>query len=96
MDNPEIMQRARRARDMLADRFINHPAVTLIGIGLSPTTETTTGTSGIVLKIHVRPDWAESQPDLHTVFPAEIDGFPVLVIPGEYHLDSNSQVSVDE
>lgn len=34
--NSELWQQARRARDTLVDRFIDHPAVSLIDIGYDP------------------------------------------------------------
>ncbi|MCU0486329.1 MAG: hypothetical protein MUC85_09510 [Anaerolineales bacterium] len=87
MIDPETMRRARLARDALIARFIYHPAVTLIGIGLAPGAESAPETGGLALKIHVRPGWTASHPEERPDFPAEVDGFPVLVVPGEYHLE---------
>ena len=47
MTDPEIMRRARQARDQLIARFIHHPAVTLIGIGRAPAKETVSETGGL-------------------------------------------------
>ena len=88
MIDPEIMHRARQARDQLIARFIYHPAVTLIGIGRAPAKEVASETGGIVLKIHVRPDWVGRDPDEPLPFPDEVDGFPVRVVPGEYKLEN--------
>ena len=90
MTDPEIMHRARQARDQLIARFIYHPAVTLIGIGGAPAKEDASETGGLVLEIHVRPDWAGRDPDEPLPFPDEVDGFPVRVVPGEYELESEA------
>lgn len=84
----EFWTQARRARDTLEDQFLDHPDVTLIGIGLSPDRDATT--EQIVLRIHVRARWLNTDPEERVAFPAEVDGIPVVVLPGEYRLDGEA------
>jgi hypothetical protein len=65
---------AQEARDKLAARLLDHPAVSLIDIGLEEDGE------GLVLRVHLRADPA-TVPEI----PAELDGIPVRVIRGEYY-----------
>jgi hypothetical protein len=72
---------ARRARDQIVARFLTHPDVSLIDIGLDPQ-----GASGTpVLRVHLR------QGDGSTLnIPDEIGGIPVRVIRGDYEPQSGS------
>ena len=90
LENSEIMNKARVARDKLVSEFINHPDVALIGIGIPPDTGAVGKVDEIVIKIHVREHWMKSRPDERLVFPTEVDGFRVVVIPGDFHLDSGA------
>ena len=53
--------RARRARDILADQFLDHADVSLIDIGYAPEREE--GPEEIVLRIHVRERWIKAKPE---------------------------------
>lgn len=83
----EFWARARRARDTLEAQFLDHPDVTLIGIGLSPERDATM--EQIVLRIHVRARWLDTDPEERVAFPTEVDGIPVFVLPGEYRPDDD-------
>lgn len=77
-------ERARRARAALAQAIGLHRAVSMVDIGLAgqrgekdPSLEA----SEIVLRVHLR----EEQCDLE--LPDEMDGFRVVVVPGNYQLE---------
>ena len=81
----ELWSIARRARDKLADQFLDHPDVSLIAIGYAP--EVDEGTRSIALRIHVRERWFRSKPEERVTFPADVDGIPVVVVPAAYRLE---------
>ena len=87
LDDSEIMQKARQARDRLVAKYINDPDVVLIDIGFPPNAVTDTQNYEIVIRIHVRENWFKSKPEKRIKFPEEIDGIRVFVIPGDYHLE---------
>ena len=68
---------ATRARDKLTQLVMKNPDVRMIDIGKDETGKSDT----LVLRVHVRPG-AESQVEV----PADVDGIPVRVIPGDYTL----------
>ena len=72
-------ERARRGRDQLAARYLGHPDVTLIDIGLDPQRRS----SMPVLRVHVR----RADTSLPTAM-EDIEGIPVRVIYGNYELQS--------
>ena len=72
-------ERARRGRDRLAARYLSHPDVTLIDIGLDPQHRS----SMPVLRIHVR----RTDTSLPEVLD-DVEGIPVLIIYGNYQLQS--------
>jgi hypothetical protein len=76
----EFWTKARQARDKLANQFLSHPEVTLIDLSY----ERGKGkpTEQLVLRVHVR------QPvDMQALgLPDEVNGLPVRVVVGEYHL----------
>lgn len=72
-------ERARRGRDQLAMRYLSHPDVTLIDIGLDPQHRS----SMPVLRIHVR----RANTSLSEVLD-EVEGIPVRIIYGSYQLQS--------
>jgi hypothetical protein len=80
--------RARGARDKLVDRFIHHPDVSSIDIGYPPQRDQ--GAEEIVLRIHVRERWMKARPEERVAFPEEIDGIPVIVMLGDYQLDTDA------
>jgi len=80
--NSEFWNRARRARDKLADQYLEHPQVSLIDIGNVPTEQRDTSEK-VVLRIHVRESWLEAKPEERVAFPEQIDGIPIIVISGE-------------
>ena len=77
-------EQARRARDQLAARFLSHPDVTLIDIGLDPQHRS----SIPVLRVHVR----RTDTSLPTTLD-DIEGIPVRIIYGNYHLQSGESSS---
>jgi hypothetical protein len=87
-NNPEFWNKVRRARDRLVDQFLDHPDVSLIDIGYPP--ERDEGTEEIVLRIHVRERWTKATPDQRLAFPEEMDGIPVIVMLGDYRLDTDA------
>lgn len=69
-------RKARRARDRLIARLGTHPAVTNIDIGLLDPPQ-----AGVIgVRVHVR----GTPTDL--VVPKEVEGIPVGVVRGDYHL----------
>lgn len=72
-------ERARRGRDQLASRYLSHPDVSLIDIGLDPQHHS----SMPVLRIHVR----RADPALPAVVD-DVEGIPVRIIYGNYQLQS--------
>ena len=66
---------------------IHDPDVTLIDIGYR---SGQVQAPEIVLRIHVRERWAAARPETRTAFPGELDGIPVIVMLGEYGLQSDS------
>ena len=81
--NSEFRHRARRARDKLADQFLNHPDVSLIDIGYDPDQKGRGNAERIVLRVHVRRPLTLEEVGL----PAHIDGIPVRVLVGDYRLE---------
>ncbi len=73
------MDRARRARDRLADQVLSLPGVTLIDIGADPEGRPGEGSDRIVLRVHIRPS-AKGK----LAIPAEVDGIPVRVMVGDF------------
>jgi len=79
----KFWNKARRARDKLVKQYIHYPDVSLIDIGYAP--EQSEGAKIIALRIHVREGWMQALPQERVGFPADIDGIPVVVIPGDYN-----------
>jgi hypothetical protein len=75
---------ARRAQDKLVQQFLDHPDVTLIDIGYAG--EENKPSQPIVLRIHVRDRWFKARPEERVAFPEQVNGIPVVVIPGEYRV----------
>ncbi len=73
---------ARRAQDELVQQFLDHPDVTLIDIGYLGKENSTS--EQIALRIHVRERWFQAKPEERIAFPEQVNGIPVVVIPGEY------------
>jgi len=90
----EFWSRARRARDKLVDQFINHPDVSLIDIGYAPERGETT--EEIALRIHVREHWVKAKPEERVAFPKQVDGIPVVVMLGEYQLETDSPAADED
>lgn len=78
--NSELWHQARRARDALVDRFIGHPAVSLIDIGYDPEPEPGQDPDRVVVRVHVRQPRQELDLDL----PPEVEGIAVRVLDGDY------------
>lgn len=80
--------RVRAARDKLVDRFIHHPDVSNVDIGLAPQGGESSGE--FVLRIHVRERWRKARPEERVAFPEQVDGIPVIVMWGDYRLDPDA------
>jgi hypothetical protein len=87
--NSEFWNRAHRARDKLADRFLNHPDVSLIDIGY-PMERGKIISEDIVLRVHVRQRWMKAKPEERVTFPEKVDDIPVMVMLGEYQPEANT------
>lgn len=67
------LQRARKARQVLAARFLGDPAVRMIDIGKA---------GGVIaVRIHVDP---HAPPSALTAFPDHVNGVPVIVVVADY------------
>ena len=82
----ECWEKVRRAKQKLVDRFLDHPDVSLIDIGYAP--EPDNKTDEMVLRIHLRESHKKIVPAEGCDFPELVDGFHVIVIPGDYRLDN--------
>lgn len=80
----KFWERARRARDRLAQQFLDHPDVRLIDIGRDPAApESDNGLKRPVLRIHVRQPLSREKLGL----PAELDGISICVLVADYRLE---------
>ncbi len=73
-------EKARRALIKLEHQFLSHPAVSMMDIGYDPGEE---ASQRLVLRVHLRQPLVGLALDL----PSEIDGIPVRLIRGDYHLE---------
>ncbi|MFN8490980.1 MAG: hypothetical protein U0350_25525 [Caldilineaceae bacterium] len=80
--NSEAWTKARLAQEKLIAQFLNHPAVTLIDIGQKPAKGQ--APEQLAVRIHVCADWFKAKLEERVAFPQEVDGVPVLVLPGDY------------
>ncbi len=87
-DDPGMGNAIIRAQEKLVTRFGNHPDVSLIDIGYDPGSDAFP--YNVVLRIHVRWRWIVAPPEERVAFPTEVDGIPVIVIPGDYRPETNS------
>lgn len=78
----EVWEKARRARDYLAEQLLSHPEVTLIDI--STEGEKGKPTEQFVIRVHVRQPIDKQALGL----PDKVNGFLVRVILGDYHPSS--------
>ncbi len=78
---PDYMDKARRARDQLAQQLSQQPGVSLIDIGFDP--ESTADPKPVVVRVHLR----RLSDQAALGIPAEIDGVPVRVVQGDYRLE---------
>ena len=76
----DLWTKARRARDQLIEQFLNRPEVTLIDIGYDLRQHQPT--DQLILRVHVRQPVDQQALGL----PQEVDGLPVQVVVGDYHL----------
>ena len=81
--NSEFWDKARRARDKLADQFLDHPEVSLIDIGYEVNAQGQKISDHLVLRIHVRLPSTGEMLNL----PAEIDSIPIQVVVADYRLE---------
>ncbi|MGD8587109.1 MAG: hypothetical protein PVH65_06630 [Chloroflexota bacterium] len=91
---PSIEERVRNARDKLAEQYLDHSAVALIDIGYAPEI-LGFAPQTIALRIHVREHWLQISSRDEIPFPAEVDGVPVILIPGDYHLEDGNSADHD-
>ena len=63
---------------------LDEPDVTLVDIGLASGGAGHEDTQELVLRVHLR----RVSPEDAGRFPTEIDGYRVIVVPGDYQLDS--------
>jgi hypothetical protein len=85
----EFWTKARRARDKLIDRFIDHPDIMGVDIGYPPDWDGKP--EEMVLRIHVRGSWMEAKPDQRVAFPEQVDGIPVIHMLGDYRLEADTR-----
>lgn len=90
----EFWRKARRARDKLVDQFLNHPDVSLIDIGYAP--KSGEETREIALRIHVRERWIKARPEERIAFPKQVDSIPVIVMLGDYELETDAPAAPKE
>ncbi len=78
--DPQMLDRARHARDTLAQQLLSHPDVSLIDIGRDPE-----GASShtLVVRVHVRRPLDREALGI----PEEIEGIPVRILRGNYQLE---------
>jgi hypothetical protein len=81
----EFWNKARRARDKLIDKYLDHPDVNLIDIGYSPAKQGIS-TGEVVLRVHVSEQWFKLPPEERLSLPDQVDGIPVSVISGDYRI----------
>ncbi|MFQ5473951.1 MAG: hypothetical protein ACE5FA_13865, partial [Dehalococcoidia bacterium] len=93
-EDSEFWARARLARDKLVDQVLDHPDVSLIDIGYAP--ERDEETEEIVLRIHVRERWMKAEPEERVAFPEDVDGIPVIVMLGDYRLETDAPAASEE
>ena len=63
---------------------LDDPEVTLVDIGLAPGGAGREALQELVLRVHLR----RIAPEDAGRFPTEIDGYRVVVVPGDYQVDS--------
>jgi hypothetical protein len=80
----EDRKRAQRAVAELERAALDDPDVTLVDIALAPGHSGDENTQELVLRVHLR----RVSPEIAGRFPTEIDGYRVVVVPGDYQLDS--------
>lgn len=93
-EDSEFLTRARHARDKLVDQFINHPDVSLIDVGYA--SERGEKTEEVVLRIHVRERWMKAKPLERVAFPKQVDDIPVVVMLGDYQLETDAPAVAKE
>jgi hypothetical protein len=80
--NKDWWDKALQARDRLFEQLRDHPAVSLVDIGVDLLGESRTP----VLRVHLRGN------DVSVVkLPSEIDGIPVRVLRGDYQINDENQ-----
>lgn len=84
LEDSQYWDKVYRAQEKLIREFLDHPDVSLIDIGYAP--DQGTGTELIVMRIHVRKRWMETNAEDRITFPEQVDDIPVFVIPGDYRL----------
>jgi hypothetical protein len=85
----EFWNKAHRVLDKLVKQYIDHPDVSLIDIGYAQA-EQGESKEEVVLRIHVREQWMKARPEERVAFPDQVEGIPVIVIPGDYRLEAGT------
>lgn len=80
----EDRRRAQGAVARLERTALDDPDVTLVDIGLAPGGSGHEDAQELVLRVHLR----RVSPEDAGRFPTEIDGYRVIVVPGDYQVDS--------
>jgi hypothetical protein len=82
-ENSDFWDKARQARDKLANQLLNHPGVSLIDIGYEVNEEGKKISNHIALRVHIRQASVKETLKL----PADIEGVPVRVVTADYKLE---------
>lgn len=85
-NDSQYWERARRAREKLASGYLEHPDVSLIDMGYPPEKAESNHDAPLVLRVHVTEHWFTLPVAERVAFPAEVDGFQVVIVRGDYRL----------
>ena len=85
----ELWARARHVRDKMVAQFIDHPDVSLIGIGYAE--RSSAEPREIVVKIHVHDRWMKAKPEERVAFPEYVEGIRIIVVPGTFRFGIDGQ-----
>jgi ABC-type uncharacterized transport system YnjBCD ATPase subunit len=79
--DPDMLDRGRKAREYLSRLLAGQPIVSLIDLGYDA--DEPEMSRKLVLRVHVRRPITREALGL----PADIDGFPIRILAGNYHLE---------
>ncbi len=92
--NSDFLERVRRVRDKIAVQYLDSPGVSLIDIGYA--LKDGLRSNQIVVRVHVRKKWMVAGKHKQVRFPDQVDGIPVIIVPGNYQFRNNTSNSADE